>query len=100
MNRISERKGESNKSLIKKINEENIEKETIKILSMTFTDILNEIREHNLEDFLKIIKEKETKIQNIKKENFDIESYINEIKTLLLNYEYWFLIKSRRNRKK
>ena len=100
MNRISERKGESNKSLIKKINEENIEKETIKILSMTFTDILNEIREHNLEDFLKTIKEKETKIQNIKKENFDIESYMNEIKTLLLNYEYWFLIKSRRNRKK
>ena len=77
MNRISENKGESNKNLIKKINEENIEKETIKILSMTFTDILNEIREHNYIDFLKIIKEKETKIQNIKKVNFNIESYMN-----------------------
>ena len=100
MNRISEKKGQSNKSLIKKINEENIEKETIKILSMKFIEILNEIKEHNLEDFLKIIKEKETKIQSKKKENFDIESYMNEIKTLLFNYEYWFLIKLGRNRKK
>ena len=87
MNKISEKRRKSNKKLIKKIYNENIEIEVINILSMTFQDFLNDIRDNYLEEFLYLIKEKEIKIQNkIKnksKEYFDVESYMNLFKKLL-----------------
>ena len=51
MNKISEKRRKSNKKLIKKIYNENIEVEVINILSITFQDFLNDIRDNNLEDF-------------------------------------------------
>ena len=51
MNKISEKRRKSNKKLIKKIYNENIEIEVINILSMTFQDFLNDIRDNNLENF-------------------------------------------------
>ena len=104
MNKISEKRRKSNKKLIKKIYNENIEIEVINILSMTFQDFLNDIRDNYLEEFLYLIKEKEIKIQNkIKnksKEYFDVESYMNLFKKLLFKYEGWFKDKKGRNTKK
>ena len=104
MNKISEKRRKSNKKLINKIYNENIEIEVINILSMTFQDFLNNIRDNYLEDFLDLIKEKEIKIQNkIKnksKEYFDVESYMNLFKKLLFKYEGWFKDKKGRNTKK
>ena len=104
MNKISEKRRKSNKKLIKKIYNENIEKEVINILSMTFQDFLNDIRDNYLEEFLYLIKEKEIKIQNkIKnksKDYFDVESYMNLFKKLLFKYEGWFKDKKGRNTKK
>ena len=101
MNKISEKKGESNKKLIEKIYDENIETETIKILSMSFKDFLNEIRDNCLEEFLKIIKEKEIRIQKkiITKGDFKIESYMKDIKELLIHYEKYFENKIGRNKR-
>ena len=101
MNKISEKKGESNKKLIEKIYDENIETETIKILSMSFKDFLNEIRDNCLEEFLKIIKEKEIKIKKkiITKRDFNVESYIKDIKELFIHYEKWFEDKKGRNKR-
>ena len=99
MNKISEKKGESNKKLIEKIYDENIETETIKILSMSFKDFLNEIRDNCLEEFLKIMKKKEIKIQNKNKGYFNLESYMDEIKELLFRYEDWFKDKKERNKR-
>ena len=101
MNKISEKKGKSNKKLIEKIYDENIETETIKILSMSFKDFLNEIRDNYLEEFLEIIKEKEIKIQKkiITNGDFKIESYMKDIKELLIHYEKWFEDKKGRNKR-
>ena len=102
-------KGLHNKNLIEKIYKENKETETIKILSMTFKDILNEIREKYLDDFLKDIQKKE--MDNEKKEeneneedlqeNIDedcsVDKYMNEVKRLLIGYEDWFKNKNGRN---
>ena len=104
MNKVSEKKGKSNKDLIIKIYEENIETETIKILDMTFQEILNEIRDKYLDDFLRGIKEKEIKMESKNKKNnnyqkdFDIEKYLDEIKVLLFKFEEWFKEKNGRNR--
>ena len=104
MNKVSEKKGKSNKDLIIKIYEENIETETIKILDMTFQEILNEIRDKYLDDFLGGIKEKEIKMESKNKKNnnyqkdFDIEKYLDEIKDLLFIFEEWFKKKNGRNR--
>jgi len=101
MNKISEKKGKSNKKLIEKIYDENIETETIKILSMSFKDFLNEIRDNCLEEFLEIIKEKEIKIQKkiITNGDFKIELYMKDIKELLIHYEKWFEDKKGRNKR-
>ena len=96
MNKVSEKKRKSNKDLIEKIYNENIEKETIKILNMSFQEILNEIRDKYLDYFLSKIKEKEIKIEN--KKDFDIEKYINDAKNLLLGFEDYFRDKKGRNR--
>ena len=46
MNKVSEKKGESNKKLIEKIYEENIEIDTIRILNLKFRDALNQIKKN------------------------------------------------------
>lgn len=76
---------DSNKNLIKKIFEENIEIKTIDILNMKFSDILKHIREKDLQNFLKLIKDKEEKK---KEESFD--KYIKTVIHYLNEYEDWF----------
>ena len=76
---------DSNKNLIKKIFEENIEIKTINILNMKFSDILKHIRENDLQNFLKLIKDKEEKK---KEKSFD--KYINTVIQYLNEYEDWF----------
>ena len=76
---------DSNKNLIKKIFEENIEIKTINILNMKFSDILKHIREKDLQYFLKLIKDKEEKK---KEESFD--KYIKTVIHYLNEYEDWF----------
>ena len=83
---------DSNKKLIKKIYEQKIEKKTINILNMKFIDVLNHIREKDMENFLKKIENK-----NRGKSN---DSFMEDVKFLLLNYERWFRIKKGRNIKK
>ena len=79
---------DSNKKLIKKIFEDNIEKKTIKILKMKYKDILNHIRENDLQNFMKKIESKNE------------GKYNDLVKHLLLTYEDWFKIKNGRNNKK
>jgi len=101
MNKVSEKKGESNKKLIEKIYEENIEIDTIRILNLKFRDALNQIKK-NSNGLLDMIKDKEISIQNNRKnkENFNIEKYMDDIKILLEGYEGWFDKKKGRDRKK
>ena len=101
MNKVSEKKGESNKKLIEKIYEENIEIDTIRILNLKFRDALNQIKK-NSNGLLDMIKDKEISIQNNRKnkENFNIEKYMDNIKILLEGYEGWFDDKKGRDRKK
>ena len=91
-------RGDANKILINKILEENVELETIKILSMTYRDILNQIREKDSENFLEEIRQKESR----KKKNTPeiINSYLNKLKDLLDDYENWFKVKLGRNTEK
>lgn len=84
-----------NRTLLNKIIAENLEIKTIKILKMKFIDIINEIREKNLDYFLNKIEEKENRI----KKNENINEYINSLKNLFFNYENWFFNKQGRNRK-
>ena len=83
---------DSNKKLIKKIYEQKIEKKTINILNMKFIDVLNHIREKDMENFLK-------KIENKNREKTD-DSFMDNVRHLLLTYEDWFRIKNGRNNKK
>ena len=101
MNKVSEKKGESNKKLIEKIYEENIEIDTKRILNLKFRDALNQIKK-NSNGLLDMIKDKEISIQNNRKnkENFNIEKYMDDIKILLEGYEGWFDDKKGRDRKK
>ena len=92
LNKIYINDNDSNKNLIKKIFEENIEKKTIDILKMKYKDVLNHIREKDLENFLK-------KIENKNREKTD-DSFMDNVRHLLLTYEDWFKIKNGRNNKK
>ena len=92
LNKIYINDNDSNKNLIKKIFEENIEKKTIGILKMKYIDVLNLIREKDLENFLK-------KIENKNREKSD-DSFMDNVRHLLLTYEDWFRIKNGRKTKK
>ena len=92
LNKIYINDNDSNKNLIKKIFEENVEKKTIDILKMKYKDVLNHIREKDLENFLK-------KIENKNREKTD-DSFMDNVRHLLLTYEDWFRIKNGRNTKK
>jgi hypothetical protein len=92
LNKIYINDNDSNKNLIKKIFEENVEKKAIGILKMKYKDVLNHIREKDLENFLK-------KIENKNREKTD-DSFMDNVRHLLLTYEDWFKIKNGRNNKK
>ena len=59
---------------------------------MKYKDVLNHIREKDLENFLK-------KIENKNREKTD-DSFMDNVRHLLLTYEDWFRIKNGRNTKK
>ena len=82
----------NNKNLIKKIYEENKEKNTIKILNMKYIDIVNDIKKYNMEIFLNKIK------KEIKNSNINIDEYLNGIKSVFNRYEQWYNDKKGRNR--
>ena len=87
-----------NREVIDKIILEGREEDTIKILKMTFKDIITEIRTNQLKhiEFFKIIEIKENKIR----EDNNIKDYIDSLKELFSNYEIWFQKKKGRNRNK
>ena len=87
-----------NREVIDKILLEGGEKDTIKILKMTFKDIITEIRTNQLKyvEFFKIIEIKENK----NGENDNIKDYIDSLKNLFSKYEIWFENKKGRNRNK
>ena len=110
---------DKNKYIIEKINEDNVEIQTIKILDLTYKELFNIFRRQILDinlDLKMKIKDiallDNQKYKNINlffdeifrqeinknetKEN--IEIYINNIKDLCMNYESWFLSKKGRNR--
>ena len=91
-------RGAANKILIKKILEENVEIKTIKILSMTYKDILDQIRQKDSSFFLEEIRKKESR----KKKNTPeiINSYLKKLEGLLFIYEKWFGSKLGRNSEK
>ena len=85
----------SNKFFIKKIFDEKVEIKTINILNMKYIDILNYIRENDMDNFLETIKEKEKK-----KQEKNIDLYMEELKNILIVYEKWFDVKCGRNKAK
>jgi len=85
---------DSNRKLIKKIYDEKIETETITILEMKFKDILDYIREKDLDDFLTGFRNRE-----IKKDNKFIDLYMQKVEKMLFKYEVWFQKKIGRNSK-
>lgn len=82
---------DTNKLLIEKIFQEEIEEETMKFLKMKFIEMINLIREKYLDEFLETIERKETI-------NEEIGEYMNLVKELLFGYEDWFENKKGRNR--
>ena len=76
---------DSNKNLIRKIFEEKIEIKTINILNMTFIEVLNHIREKDLQKFLQTIKEKEEK-----KNNKNLDEYMEKVCHYLNAFIKWF----------
>ena len=90
--------GEKNKKLINKIFEEKNETKVIAILNMTLQEMLNYIRENDLNAFLGQIRNKEEKYN--KKSDENIEDYMKKVSGLLNKYEYWFKEKPGRNSEK
>ena len=85
---------DSNRKVIKKIYNEKIETDTITILEMKFKDVLDYIRKKDLNNFLTDFRNKE-----IKKDNKLIDSYMEKVKEMLFEYEFWFQNKLGRNSK-
>ena len=73
----------SNRKLIGEIEGEKEETETLKILNMTYHDIINKVRKEELDDFLNYIKNRE-------KKNEDNDEYMKSLKELLNNFKKWF----------
>ena len=86
---------DANRELIKKIYEEKIEIETMNILEKKFKDILDYIREKDLDNFLTNFR-----LRVIKKDNNSIDLYMKEVKKMLFQYEFYFKKKIGRNKKK
>ena len=84
-----------NKTLIKKIYDEKNEFNTINILEKKFKDILDYIRQKDLDNFLNNFR-----LREIKKDNKSIDSYMNAVKKMLFNYEIYFEKKIVRSERK
>lgn len=82
---------DDNRLLVEKIFKEKKEKETMKLLEMTYIEMVILIREKYLQEFLETIERKE-------EINEDFEDYMNLVKKLLFGYENWFESKKGRNR--
>lgn len=106
-----------NKKLIDEIYNQQKEVEVIKLLELTIGEFLDLFRGKisiELEKKLSLVKHVKEKFMNIKdfedkirqkglengEKKEDIDSYIQKIKDLCLNYENWFLSKKGRERKK
>jgi len=76
-----------NQDLIKEIFEKNEDIETIKILNMKYIDLVIIYRTEFLNQFISDLTKKEIRAEG-KKEK--VESYVEQLKYLLLNYEDWF----------
>ena len=86
---------DSNRTLINKIYEEKIEKDTINILKKTFKEILDHIRQNDLDNFLNKFKKNE-----IKRDDKFIDKYMKDVKKMLFKFEFWFKAKLGRNSRK
>ena len=84
-----------NKTLIKKIYAQKIEKDTINILDKKFKEILDYIREKDLDNFLTEFRNRE-----IKNDDKLIDKYMKAVKKMLIKYEFWFKLKLERKSKK
>ena len=84
-----------NVKLIRSILDENIEKKAIDLLDLKLIDMINYIKEHNLDKFLAIIEKKEKKIDGA-----NSEKYMALLKGILIHYKGWFKNKRGRVRKK
>ena len=84
-----------NSKLINSILAENIEKETINLLNMKIIDMINYIKESQLDEFLSIIENKEKGI-----DESNSREYMSILREVLLNYETWFSHKRGRIRLK
>ena len=84
-----------NKTLIKKIYAQKIEKDTINILDKKFKEILDYIREKDLDNFLTEFRNRE-----IKNDDKLIDKYMKAVKKMLIKYEFWFKLKLERKQKK
>ena len=87
---------DSNQTLINKIIGENIKKDIIGILNMTFYELIIKIRDEEQDKFFEEIKKKE---KNMKK-NVGVEEYIESLKDLFSRYYEWFDNKKGRNTSK
>ena len=86
---------DANKELIKKIYKEKVEIEAINILEKKFKDILEYIREKDLNNFLTNFR-----LREIKKDDKDIDNYMKAVEKWLFNYEFYFKRKLNRNYRK
>ena len=82
-----------NQTLIKEIFEKNKDTKAIKILNTKYIDLLNDFKNKHLDTFLRDIYKTDIK----KESKEDVQRYIDDIKQLLFDYEFWF--KSRIPRK-
>jgi len=82
-----------NAKLICSILDENREKETINLLNMKIIDIINFIKENQLEEFLSIIENKEKGI-----DESNSKEYMNLLRQVLIHYKSWFSNKRGRTR--
>ena len=74
-----------NAKLICSILDENIEKETMNLLNMKIIDMINFIKENQLEEFLSIIENKEKGI-----DESNIKEYMNLLRKVFIDYKSWF----------
>ena len=85
----------SNKYLIKKLEEEKKEEETLNLLKLKFIEMINIIKNNYLDEFFNTIEQKEIIIGNT-----NLDEYMKSLKEIFLGYENWFKNKRGRNREK
>jgi hypothetical protein len=85
-----------NQTLIKEIFEKNKDKKAIKILNTKYIDLLDDFKNKHLDTFLRDIYKRDIK----KESKEDVQSYIDDIKQLVLGFEFWFKSRNPRKQKK